>query len=946
MIPLKLTFKGLHSYRDESCIDFLRLTNAGLFGVFGPTGSGKSTILEAISLALYGDNDRMNRTGRGYNQLNLQSDELYIEFEFMIEQTGKRYRFGYGYKRNGRDFEKVQSPERRALELNGRDWQPIAPERVEEIIGLSYKNFKRTIIIPQGKFQEFLSLGGTERTAMMEELFDLQKYNLGEKTRYLAEQAKSEKTAVDAQLSLMEAITREFILEKEKGRQELKERIAVKSAEKEVMEAIILALGKLIVSRTDLNAILEQHAATEKKLLELKDKKKVLNEKSAEPWANEGKIQNQESEIIDLEKVVEWVKLLNEEKQLQAELQKFEKGIQQLSATKAKEEQVIQKLKEEIKEKKTELPEVGELKDAEIRLEKIGKLQTNLNGAIQKKLKAEKAFWDICSAQSKANDSQFDPATSLENQMEQLELLKNKSEKKKVEWTEILEQVEAQHSELSLNLRLDAWARELNPGQKCPLCGSVHHPDKFSASELTDAEPKLKAEIKFLRDQIKENDRTKEALIKAMAAAELELKSINVEVLNIGVLEAELKEENLAQQSSMYALANLDEIKAKLARAAAMSQEIKEKEAALEESEKSLKTSVERYDNGKGYVDKTRQKLDKVSGQIENQLLNIVNKSLVANPLPKEDLLEILANKQKLVSEWKENHRNWLEEKEAVDQDYDIFMGKKAALDDQIKAKKNVLREQEEGLLKLWQGNHADLEKLEVSAWRQNLNEDELSGLHEDWKVIKDRVGKEYIDAVYAEKFLEKEIQKLKEELISKEKLLVQEKQLHVRLENLELLQSLFRGRAFVEFMSHNNLKELCRLANLRFQKLNRNQLALEIDNKYEFIIRDIVNGGKTRNVSTLSGGQLFQASLCLALALSEQIRKSDHQQFFFIDEGFGSQDEHSLELIMQTLKDLKKEKRIVGLISHVEKMKEDIGIYLNIEHNGSDGSRVRGNWE
>lgn len=946
MIPLKLTFKGLHSYRDESSIDFSRLTDAGLFGVFGPTGSGKSTVLEAISLALYGDNDRMNKTGRGYNQLNLQSDELNIEFEFLIEHTGKKYRFGYGYKRNGRDFGKVGSPDRRALEWNGVDWDPIDPESVENIIGLSYKNFKRTIIIPQGKFQEFLSLGGTDRTAMMEELFDLQKYNLGEKTKFLAEQAKSEKTEVDTRLSLMEDINNDAIKEKESQKKELKETIARKNTEKETLDLLIQPLSKLLSTHGDLTGILEQQEKNGKKLLELKNQKKILNEKSSEPWADEDHIQKLEDEITDLDKVVEWTKLLNEEKLLQADLQKFEKGMEQLSATKAREEQVIRELKEAIKEKKAQLPDVGELKDAENRLEKIGKLQTNLSLTSKKKLEAKKAFWNICLVQGQANDRQFDPATPMEEQLEQLKLLKIKREEQKVTWTETLEQINDKRSELSLNLQLDAWAKELSPGEKCPLCGSVHHPEKFSASELTDAGQKLEAEIKSLRDQIKENDRANEELIRAIAAAELEIKSVNAEVLNIEVLEAELKEETLAHQSSRYALASLDEITAMLTQAAASSQEIKDKDSALEKSEKELEKAAKRYEDGKGYVDKTREKLNVVSGKRDNQQENIRDTSFVTNPLSEVELNERLDTKKAVLLEWKENRKRWLEEKDAVDQDYDTSIGKKSALDDQIKAKNNVLDTLENSLFQLWEEKAFVLQELGILAWRQKLNEEELAELYQDWKATRDGVADGYTADVYAEKSLEKEIQKLGEELIAKKKLLEKEQKLNIRLENLELLQGLFRARAFVEFMSHNNLKELCRLANERFQKLNRNQLTLEIDSKYEFIIRDIVNGGKTRNVSTLSGGQLFQASLCLALGLSEQIRKSDHQQFFFIDEGFGSQDEHALELIMQTLKDLKKEKRIVGLISHVEKMKEDIGVYLNIEHNGSDGSRVRGNWE
>ena len=74
MIPLKLTIEGLYSYQEKQTIDFTSLTDAGLFGVFGSVGSGKSSILEAITFALYGETERMNkRDNRAYNMMNLKS---------------------------------------------------------------------------------------------------------------------------------------------------------------------------------------------------------------------------------------------------------------------------------------------------------------------------------------------------------------------------------------------------------------------------------------------------------------------------------------------------------------------------------------------------------------------------------------------------------------------------------------------------------------------------------------------------------------------------------------------------------------------------------------------------------------------------------------------------------------------------------------------------------
>jgi exonuclease SbcC len=100
--------------------------------------------------------------------------------------------------------------------------------------------------------------------------------------------------------------------------------------------------------------------------------------------------------------------------------------------------------------------------------------------------------------------------------------------------------------------------------------------------------------------------------------------------------------------------------------------------------------------------------------------------------------------------------------------------------------------------------------------------------------------------------------------------------------------------------------------------------------------------------VKTLSGGQSFQASLSLALALADQVQQQvkSKQNFFFLDEGFGSQDKASLQVIFQTLKSLRKENRIVGIISHVEELQEEIDSHLRISNDPQTGSQVVGSWE
>jgi exonuclease SbcC len=194
---------------------------------------------------------------------------------------------------------------------------------------------------------------------------------------------------------------------------------------------------------------------------------------------------------------------------------------------------------------------------------------------------------------------------------------------------------------------------------------------------------------------------------------------------------------------------------------------------------------------------------------------------------------------------------------------------------------------------------------------------------------------------------LKQNIELLKKQLEEKKAIRKRHTALLRRADNLKLMRRLFTGSGFVNYVSAMYLRQLCQAANERFRKLTHNQLQLEPTEDNSFAVRDFLNDGQLRSHKTLSGGQVFQASLCLALALADQVqaREGSHQRFFFIDEGFGALDKNALKLVFEALRALRKEQRIVGIISHVEELQEDIDTYLHIENDGDTGSQVRPSW-
>ncbi|MFD2704527.1 AAA family ATPase [Salibacterium lacus] len=179
MRPLELSLKGLHSFREKQTVDFTSLTEEGIFGIFGPTGSGKSSILDAMTLALYGNVERAPNNTNGI--INQGEDELYVSFTFQLGNGADHsvLKVERSYKRSGGHHVKTASA--RLHDLTGTplilaDKASDVNKEVEKLLGLSIDDFTRAVVLPQGKFSDFLTLRGNERRLMLQRIFQLEKY--------------------------------------------------------------------------------------------------------------------------------------------------------------------------------------------------------------------------------------------------------------------------------------------------------------------------------------------------------------------------------------------------------------------------------------------------------------------------------------------------------------------------------------------------------------------------------------------------------------------------------------------------------------------------------------------------------------------------------------------------------------------------------------------------
>lgn len=218
MRPILLKIKGLNSFIEEQTIDFARLMEPGLFGIFGPTGSGKTTILDGITLALFGE---IARKSKNFVNTNCKSASVLYEFQISGAET-KKYRVEREFKQDA-NKEGYKTGKCRLSDIT--DGEPIilADKVTEvnscciEIIGLKSDDFQRTVVLPQGRFSEFLKLEGKKRSEMLERLFRLQPYGdgLARKLKAKSDEITLMRSNLEGQLKSFEDISQEKIEEKE-----------------------------------------------------------------------------------------------------------------------------------------------------------------------------------------------------------------------------------------------------------------------------------------------------------------------------------------------------------------------------------------------------------------------------------------------------------------------------------------------------------------------------------------------------------------------------------------------------------------------------------------------------------------------------------------------------------------------------------------------------------
>jgi len=1028
MIPIKLSVQGLYSYQKLQEIDFRQLVGSNVFGIFGKVGSGKTSLLEAISFALYGETERLNsRDNRQYNMMNLKSKHLIIDFEFQAGSEGQLYRFVYEAKRNSKKHAEISSTDRRMFIWTNDTWQPIGNDKDDvavlskEILGLDYDNFKRTIIIPQNQFREFLELSPTDRTKMMNQLFKLDQYNLAERVTKLSKVNDEQLSELRGLLAPLDAVTPDAI---EGAKSEIGDVLsAIKAKE--------LAIGQLEPEEARLLFLKKQHQQFETAQKELA---KWLQDEAIYQKKQQTVAEFERCQLMFQNDLENLKKQRTKQLGLERALTDAQKKLVMVSATLPElvlaheNAKAAYESRELLLQQRNELDTVQTIRTLQNAIEKkrLERLrnerlrdqqQIEIDGLKNSRQKHQKTVDDLADKSRNLEHlyevknwfTAYKPlkvrADKLAEEMQgnetNIEALKHRKNTVLTgfpdEWGDcelkelpariqqgitdlkrIKTEREAVYQQTLLQEKLREYADSLTEGNPCPLCGSVHHPAKHDTSFTKATAEKALTLLKTVETRIEETSGLFLIISTLLTEVRGEMANKKRLIQERGDVVKALTEHEDTFRWAEFSIADEKIVAVAIKQESDLQKKLGEARKAVD----TLTTDIE-----KGSILLTKQTADLatihsdiagLAGQIQSEVESLKQFMLVDveswTLVQIEDLREsldrqyqqtkvVFENAERSKSNGEKEQLGW--QKEAQTQTRLLTDTGKELTDLQQliddKFSKNALtQEQVEQIL----GNAPDVEseKKKIADYT-----DKLGGLRNQVADLEKAVANQPFDPA-ALASLSGELGQLRTEKDSLSKAFGKaetilktlqnqwaEKQKHqqknddlmLRKQDLDEMEKLFRSQGFVNYVSSVYLKNLCESANDRFFKLTNNQLKLELDDKNNFLVRDYLNGGEVRSVKTLSGGQTFQAALSLALALSDNIQHltKAKQNLFFLDEGFGTLDKDALQTVFKTLKALRAENRVVGIISHVEELQHEVDNYIRAEVT-EEGSKIVRSWE
>ena len=917
MRPVKLTMSAFGPYAEKTVIDFDKLGEKGLYLITGDTGAGKTTIFDAITFALYGESSGGVRKNSMLRSKYAKA-ETPTEVDLVFVKGGKEY----SVKRN---------PEYERLKLKGEghttesasaallcEGAPLKTkvnevnEAIKEILGINREQFMQIAMIAQGDFAEIIRTKTGNRVALFRKLFNTNSFE-DLQNRLAREESQLRNDCKDLRDSIQQYIDGIQCNEDDVSAIEVKK---AKNGELPIADVVELigqiiqkdrnALAKLEGSIKEVEDQLQTANSNLGKIVEFEKDEKSLEEAKRNLQTEQSALKNFQAALdVEEKRVPEREKLTEEKVKIKAEYPSYEK----LDALEGE----IQRIQADASNKEKQLKvDHSQLDEDASNLDKLTNESNSLANAGEGKEKLNNELEKATNRQEKLQDL----ATVFKKHSE----LQDKLNEQQTEFVEALEKSKAatddyeQANMAFLNEQAGIIAETLEDSKPCPVCGSKDHPSPAKKSEGAPSETELK-QLKVAMEVAKKATEEKSKLC-GQTETEINFQKNEIEKLSDNLWEGvslEQTEELLPKEQASVA-DDITGIQAKITQ---------------------VEANIKRRDELANLVPEMQEKLNKKSEEV------------IARTTELERLKATLGEKETQRDSYKKSLR---------------FPDKKAAENEvsQLVCKIEKMKAAHEEAQRNFDSSNKKISayQAEVDAYTKRLSSGcDLNRACEEKKKAELEVKKRDVtdESVSINTRMQVNSQTLSN--ISNKKGELEE--LEKKYQWVEELSSTASGQInkkvkvkLETYVQMAYFDKIIARANTRFMMMSGGQYELKRRREesshsgQKGLDLDVIDhyNGTEREATGLSGGESFMASLSLALGLSDEIQASAggvKLDTMFVDEGFGSLDDGKLDLAMKALLSLGDGNRLVGIISHVDVLKNRIDKQIIVTKQPSGDSKV-----
>lgn len=1019
---LAIRGKNLASLEGEFVIDFTvePLCSAGIFAITGSTGAGKSTLLDALCLALFDCTPRMNKAkennvsvmdvaDRGIAQNDSRSIlrrgtvEGYSEVDF-VALTGEVFRSRWTVRRSrGKVDGSLQKVEMTLTNLtSGVEQQGTKTEllsHISKLIGLSFEQFNRSVLLAQGDFATFLKARQTDKAEILEKLTGTEIYSRISASIYeRTKRAEGEYKLLQERIKGIELLTEEQLQQLSAEKEELQVRLSVSKKKEETLSGKLKWLeeeGRLntgcIQAEETLSVVRKEIEAARPRyellfrIEQAQDIRDVYMEQrnarqqttAGRSRLNEIQVAIQKNAALQTSATAQWEAAQKAQTEFKAYLLQQEPQLDKARALDVQLAENRKQLVESRKEVALALQAKDNLHQSICRTEKEISLLAEKQNILQTWFERYTAYSQLIPAveliTSLLSNLEIAKTQTLSNQ-QLLEKVRNANEMEEQRLKSVQQEAERLNRLLPAEVLL--LRAQLEEGKPCPVCGSLHHPmreqinvQSLQEEELNHAKEQVAKEMEQLKNTLNarqlEMARLSTLIENYTVQSEDILKKVETCVSIIPTWKDLLEQGTLKRYVQQFGrqwntrLQEQTEIKEALTSKSAQRDSLKNEEA----------NAIRLYEEKKQKEEKQQTELEERTCLRASLLNGELTEKVVANNVKRQKELEQQQEKamnlHHSLTVQAESYKGQIAQLEkelvrliAVLQQDELKINEWLTLQKETYAElEQLLSKDKNWILAEKQALNALKEKETVfqavlSERRQKKEEHQQAPLKPDITESRESLA-ETLTACTATKEAETgrlaQIEvTIQNHIKGKERIAGIKKELEEKTsiyENWAKLNELFgsqTGTKFKEIAQGYTLDVLLLYANRHLQDLVPRYELQRIPDTLALQIVDLDMMGEVRSVHSLSGGESFLVSLALALGLSSLSSNRMNVESLFIDEGFGSLDMDTLRIAMDALERLQMQGRKIGVISHVAEMTERIPAQVQVVKTGSGRSKVQ----